>query len=180
MAANRKKSYVDEDRNVITPLYLKGYSFREIANRCQDITGRKISYETVRADVKAILESFQANRNDLIQYHLTIELEKINVLELEYWSVWEKSKEDRKKKSVKKKTRTNSKSTKKEDTRFPVEETTEFNDTEMVNMGDPRYLTGIQWCIEQRCKLLGIGAPTKIDLNSTTTVIEQITGMKVV
>jgi len=177
MAANRKITEVEEDRNVITPLYLKGYSLREIANRCTEATGRSISFVTVRSDVKAILKAFQANRDDMIQYNLTIELEKINVLELEYWQVWEKSKADRKRKSVKKKTvvNTNSKLVKK-----PMEETTEYNDTEMVNMGDPRYLTGIQWCIEQRCKLLGIGAPTKIDVNNTTTVIEQITGMKVI
>jgi hypothetical protein len=112
----------------------------------------------------------------LIQYHLTIELEKINVLELEYWNVWEKSKADRKKKSIKKKTTVASKSI--TDRKLPVEETTEYNDTEMVNMGDPRYLTGIQWCIEQRCKLLGIGAPTKVEM-SGSIILEQITGMKV-
>jgi len=176
MGNPRKKTEVDEDRNVITPLYLKGFSFREIAKRCSEITGRSVSYETVRNDVKAILEAFQTQRNDLIQYHLTIELEKINVLELEYWNVWEKSKADRKKKSIKKKTvvNTNSRLVKK-----PIEETTEFNDTEMVNMGDPRYLAGIQWCIEQRCKLLGIGAPTKVEM-SGSIVLEQITGMKVI
>src|SRR5262249_7786011 len=27
--------------------------------------------------------------------------------------------------------------------------------------GDPRYLAGVQWCIEQRCKLLGLHAPTE-------------------
>jgi hypothetical protein len=31
MGNPRKKTEVDEDRNVITPLYLKGFSFREIA-----------------------------------------------------------------------------------------------------------------------------------------------------
>jgi hypothetical protein len=176
MGNPRKKTEVDEDRNVITPLYLKGFSFREIAKRCSETTGRSVSYETVRNDVKAILEAFQTQRNDLIQYHLTIELEKINVLELEYWNVWEKSKADRKKKSIKKKTTVASKSI--TDRKLPVEETTEYNDTEMVNMGDPRYLTGIQWCIEQRCKLLGIGAPTKVEM-SGSIILEQITGMKV-
>jgi hypothetical protein len=177
MAANRLKTEVEEDRNVITPLYLKGYTLREIANRCTDITGRSISFVTVRSDVKAILKAFQTNRDDMIQYNLTIELEKINVLELEYWSVWEKSKADRKKKSIKKKTRSGSKSLK--ENKYPIEETTEYNDTEMVNMGDPRYLAGIQWCIEQRCKLLGIGAPTKVEM-SGSIILEQITGMKVI
>lgn len=27
--------------------------------------------------------------------------------------------------------------------------------------GDPRYLAGVQWCIDKRCKLLGLDAPTR-------------------
>jgi len=32
-------------------------------------------------------------------------------------------------------------------------------------VGDPRFLAGVQWCIERRCKIIGIDAPTKIDVN---------------
>lgn len=41
--------------------------------------------------------------------------------------------------------------------------------------GDPRFLTGIQWCIERRCKIMGIDAPTKMDLriNELDAAIEQ-------
>ena len=28
--------------------------------------------------------------------------------------------------------------------------------------GDPRYLAGVQWCVEQRCKILGLNAPQKV------------------
>jgi len=27
--------------------------------------------------------------------------------------------------------------------------------------GDPRFLTGVQWCVEQRCKMLGLLAAVK-------------------
>jgi hypothetical protein len=30
--------------------------------------------------------------------------------------------------------------------------------------GDPRFLAGIQWCIEQRCKILGLLAAVKNEL----------------
>lgn len=41
--------------------------------------------------------------------------------------------------------------------------------------GDPRFLAGIQWCIERRCKIMGIDAPTKMDLriNELDAAIEQ-------
>ena len=32
------------------------------------------------------------------------------------------------------------------------------------SVGDPRWLERIAWCISQRCKILGLDAPTKIDL----------------
>ncbi|MDR1544042.1 MAG: hypothetical protein LBS50_06505, partial [Prevotellaceae bacterium] len=96
MAANREKGHIEEDRQVITPLYLKGYSFREIAARCAEQTGRKISHMTVREDVKHILKEFKEQRNELIEYNLTIELERISILELEYWQAWERSNSDSK------------------------------------------------------------------------------------
>ncbi len=172
MAANREIQHIEEDRNIITQLYLKGYSFRKIAELCESETGRSISHVTVRSDVKAILENFREERNELIEYNLTIELERINILELEYWQGWEKSKSDRKKKSVKSKVKelTNFPKADKKNAPnrvvTPLEETIEYNDTEMVNMGDPRYLSGVQWCIEIRCKLLGIEAPKKVDVTS--------------
>jgi transcriptional regulator with XRE-family HTH domain len=30
-------------------------------------------------------------------------------------------------------------------------------------VGDPRWLKGIEWCIERRCKILGVDAPQRID-----------------
>ena len=36
--------------------------------------------------------------------------------------------------------------------------------TSMGQAGDPRFLAGVQWCIERRCKIIGIDAPTKSEL----------------
>ena len=33
-------------------------------------------------------------------------------------------------------------------------------------VGDPRFLAGVGWCIEQRCKLLGIASPERLDLTT--------------
>lgn len=34
--------------------------------------------------------------------------------------------------------------------------------------GDPRYLQGVERCIERRCKLLGLDAPDKIEIQDKT------------
>jgi hypothetical protein len=30
--------------------------------------------------------------------------------------------------------------------------------------GDPRYMASVQWCIQQRCRILGLNAPTETRL----------------
>lgn len=159
MGRKRKRDEVDADRQIVISLYFKGYTFRDIAARCSEQTGRYVSHVTVRADIKHILEEFKEERNDMIEHNLTVELERINLLETEYWQGWEKSKSDRKKKSVKKRDSGNG-------------GFVEYSDTEMINMGDPRYLAGVQWCVEMRCKLLGIEPPKKVDVTTGGDKVE--------
>ena len=37
--------------------------------------------------------------------------------------------------------------------------------SEETTLGDPRYLQGIQWCIQERCKILGLYAPVTSNVN---------------
>jgi len=77
------------------------------------------------------------------------ELERLDALEREYWQAWEQSKGPHE---------------------ITTTEQTTDSDGERVKAairkedqhGDPRYLDGVQRCIEQRCKILGINAPQKI------------------
>ncbi len=66
------------------------------------------------------------------------ELARVDHLEREYWEAWERSVGEHRTKTLK---------------------------TEEIN-GDPRYLSGIQWCINKRCELLGLDAPSKTDITS--------------
>ncbi len=38
--------------------------------------------------------------------------------------------------------------------------------------GNPAYLSGVQWCIDRRCKLLGLDAPIKAQINAQLDVGE--------
>jgi acyl-CoA-binding protein len=77
------------------------------------------------------------------------ELERIDVLEREYWQAWENSKGEQQ--------------------RSTASKTGELSRAQIVkyeSAGDPRFLAGVQWCVEQRCKILGLLAAVKSDLNA--------------
>ena len=97
------------------------------------------------------------------------ELAKIDNLETEYWTAWEKSKEDYKQKSTKAKGTG--------EVAITLEKTTK----EVIVYGDPRFLAGIQWCISKRCDIIGIDAPKQTTMkivdefaNKTEEELERI------
>lgn len=93
------------------------------------------------------------------------ELAKVDNLELEYWQAWKRSQEDAE--TVKQKGEVVPGEGGK-----PSIKTTDTEKTTKGQAGDPRFLQGVQWCIERRCKILGVDAPEKHDL---TTGGEKIT-----
>ncbi len=76
-----------------------------------------------------------------------LELAKVDELERVYWQAWERSRQTRE-----------TTSTKKVDGK---EAKIEAAMSRQQLLGDPRFLAGVQWCIERRCKLLGIDAPER-------------------
>lgn len=41
-------------------------------------------------------------------------------------------------------------------------------------VGDPAYLARISWCIERRCKILGIDAPEKVEIVPPSNSLEEL------
>ena len=72
------------------------------------------------------------------------ELEKLNHLESTYWQAWLDSCDDAVKVSKQKS--------------VGAEVVTNRQEVSKPG-GDPRYLAGVQWCVERRAKLLGLDAP---------------------
>ncbi|NIP53215.1 MAG: hypothetical protein GWN94_14245, partial [Phycisphaerae bacterium] len=91
-------------------------------------------------DLKTIQKRWRTDTTIDLDEARQRELARIDQLEREYWQAWEKSKQPRKRVSQTDKT---------------VSRQTE------ERTGDPRYLAGVQWCIQQRCKLLDIEAPQR-------------------
>lgn len=145
MAAPRRSDIqIERDRLEIARLYLQGVIQVDIAARL-GMTQPMVSYDLKRIKERW-LESSLVNFNERI----SIELAKIDNLEIEYWQAWQRSMQIKESSTAKViqdgKSERNEASTKQE---------------QMV--GNPTFLAGVQWCIDRRLKLFGLDAPLKID-----------------
>jgi predicted transcriptional regulator len=148
----RSSAQLARDRRRIANLYLQGWLQADIAEELG------ISPATVSRDLKALQSEWRKSRLVDIDAAKQRELAKIDRLEREYWVAWERS--------IGKSLRVTVKGKGTEDKATQMEKTTTTDDLN----GDPRYLAGIQWCIDRRCKILGIDAPEKMEHKGTLSV----------
>lgn len=136
----------------ITELYLSGHSQMEIGA----LLG--ISQAQISRDLKQVQQQWREQTTLDLDEAKQRELARIDTLERTYWDAWRLSKEERTK------TRTSSKG---QDKSASIEK-------ESLT-GNPAYLAGVQWCIEQRCKLLGLNAPTRTEVTGKDgSPVEQV------
>ena len=151
MATGKRRSngQLARDRRRIADLYLAGWTQTAIAEEVE------LSQATVCRDLKVLHQDWLDS--SLVDYNESRakELAKIDRLEREYWRAWERSCEDAETVTEKGKGR--------QDKPQP----SEFEKTiqRKGQAGDPRFLTGVQWCVEQRCKILGVYAPEKREMD---------------
>ena len=146
------------DTKKIGEMYLRGETQMQIAEEL------KMSVSTVCRDLKTLQDDWV--ESSLVDYDeaKAKELAKIDQLEREYWDAWVNSRED-----------------KETDTKKAISLAAKIEDEggepgviirhegtrrEEGQTGDPRFLTGVQWCINKRCEILGLDAPHKTDLTS--------------
>lgn len=155
MARKRNEYEIQKDDKLISELYLKGYSYRKIAEKINSDTSRPytLSFQTIGEDVKRMLKAWKEARDANIDEWVTGELEKLAKLEQTYWEAWEKTVKDWTRMAVKKGDKGG----------VPFAEDTM---TDVKMFGDPRYLQGIERCIQKRCELLGLDAPKEIHVKT--------------
>lgn len=140
---HRSRSQEESDRRNIARLYLQGRYQADIAEELG------ISQSTVSRDIEYLIAEWKKERVYDINEAKARELAKIDNLEVEYWEAWQRSKEEYK---IKRKKATSSPDGTRKEQEQRIEE----------RVGTKAYLDGVQWCIEMRCKILGIEAPKKI------------------
>lgn len=148
---------------IITERYLKGDTQQQIADQL-GLTRQQIGY-----DIKDILARWEEKAIRNVDALKNKELDRINILEREYWKAWERSQEDKVTHQSVRKHKAAELGDGKDDDGEPTEivnpASVEVTDTESIayQVGNPTFLSGVQWCISERCKLLGIYAPTKTE-----------------
>lgn len=155
----RNNAEIARDRRLIAHLYLNvKLSQAEIAdelNRREDV-GYTLTQQMVSYDLGVLEDEWmQSGLMDLNEAKAR-ELARIDRLEVEYWEAWLRSCEDAETITER------GKGARDEPKPVSFEKTIQRKG----QAGDPRFLAGIQWCIEQRCKILGLHAPQRSDITS--------------
>lgn len=154
MAAHLRQRLAKEQRmNLTLEYYLRGWSFRQMAKELG------CGLTTIQRDIAAIREEWRASRVDAYGQEQLHELARIDAIEREAWAQWEASKKEevtsRAETEVKIEQGPNGQVVRKPGAERVVR-------TTRIRNADPRYMETIRWCVEQRCKLLGLLAPQKV------------------
>jgi len=147
----------ENDINFCMSLYLKGYTMDIIAKKLnkrneEEGRGYTITSPMVYYDIKRMLMKWKRENLDSIEVYLLKELKKLDAIEVEAWEAWEMSKKEK----TRKKMQPAMDGDNALDCVELIEETT---------AGDPRYLDLLLSVQQRRAKLLGLDAPTRIDLS---------------
>jgi hypothetical protein len=154
----------EADRVEIIRMWTHGISIMDIARNISGNRAYSLSYVTIYKDVQVCLKQWRESILADVGELRAGELARINQIEQEAWAAWEKSKQIAEKKITGRKTGSH--------------EGTVAQLIQEAQCGDPRYLQQVQWCIEKRCKLLGLDAPQKIaptDPSGQTSWLPSIT-----
>lgn len=151
-----KRTRLERERDLveISKLYFEHWPQVAIADKL-GLSQQQISY-----DLKVLYKRWSAESLSTIGDLKARELAKIDNLEREYWEAWRRSCEDKEIDTTK------AVPDEKEPTKGVTKEKTRRVEGQA---GDPRFLTGVQWCINKRAEIIGLDAGTKnlnIDLST--------------
>lgn len=157
MAAPKRSKYqLQRDRSVLAKLYaMDMYSQDELADILNQATGAKykLSQQQISYDIRIIEKEWREERVTEIDKIKNHELAKLAGIEMQYVRGFMRSIGERKKTAKKLKGKEG-------------RETKEISINTEDHIGDPRWLDGVLSVIQVRAKMLGLDAPTQIDLKS--------------
>lgn len=144
----QNKLVIAERRAQVAALYTKKKSQMEIAAELQ------VDQATISRDLQALHRQWRESGVRNLDAYKMQELMRIDVMERDYWEAWEASK-------------TEKKSSMAEQKATPIGTQRRDQLLKEDRDGNPAFLAGVQWCVEQRCKLLGLYAPAKTEATVT-------------
>lgn len=141
----------ESDLEQIASLYLKGARQADIAAKL-DIAQQQVSY-----DLKEIHKRWRESTLVSINEAKHRELSRIDELERTYWDAWARS--------LNEVTKTMTSKGDKDGSKASI--------TKEQQTGNPSYLAGVGWCIEQRCKIFGLYEAAKVSIDWRKAVEEK-------
>lgn len=151
----------EADKAFCANLFVKGYTYRQIADKLNEANRENgleytVTFKTVFNDINAVLAEWKKQQFTDISNYMQLELKKLDKIEIELWTAWENSKGSKRKTKIKNGTINNGIATGGELAERSLETTN----------GDPRYLDLLLKVQERRAKLLGYNAPMKVNVYS--------------
>lgn len=149
----------EADKAFCANLFVKGYTYRQIADKLNEANRENgleytVTFKTVFNDINAVLAEWKKQQFTDISNYMQLELKKLDKIEIELWTAWENSKGSKRKTKIKNGTINNGIATGGELAERSLETTN----------GDPRYLDLLLKVQERRAKLLGYNAPLKVNV----------------
>lgn len=149
----------EADKTFCADLFVKGYTYRQIADKLNEANRENgleytVTFKTVFNDINAVLAEWKKQQFTDISNYMQLELKKLDKIEIELWTAWENSKGSKRKTKIKNGTINNGIATGGELAERSLETTN----------GDPRYLDLLLKVQERRAKLLGYNAPMRVNL----------------
>ena len=151
-ASLRSRLNREQRKNLVLDYYLKGWSLSEISKEL------KVVRSTISKDINAIREEWRCSRADSFHSEQLHELAKIDAIEREVWAQWEASKAE----EVTTRAETEVLVTEENGRQLRKPGAERVIRVTKIRNSDPRYMDTIRWCVEMRCKILGLLAPTKM------------------
>ncbi len=157
--AKRKRTDFQREADLpkIADLYRAGHTQRAISQQFG------LSQGQICQDLAEIKRRWKAESVEFFTSKIEEELSKIDNLEITYWNQFDESRQDEICITVETKTVTLKGDDGGDSVDLPATETKRTIKT-TKRVGDRGFLTGVEWCIERRCKLLGLDAPAKSEL----------------
>jgi len=157
------------DRAKVANLYLRGEAVHSIAA----IMGVKPA--TVLHDLRAIRNAWRKEAVYDFSLARQQELARIDMVEAEAWKAWEMSKAPLETTNTRQRRRDLAVPTNSSDpTRLPVDSISEANRRTVQRDPNPSFLERVAWCVEMRCKILGLIAPQELRHSGSVTTIKEI------
>lgn len=156
---NPRRLKIESRRTKVIALYCQGWTQQEIAEELDAEYG--VTQQQISLDIAAVQKEWTTNRMETLDEAKARELAKIDALEAQAWESFWKSCG-----TIVKKTMRLKGQTKDADGKASGGDK-EVSQVEYESAGEERYLARVAWCIDERCKILGLHAAQKSEVMHT-------------